>query len=73
MKKVGRGHKNVPEDIWHKVEIGSVDECWPCKNKRSERQGYGYLKMCGKMYPAHRMEIFKNRCGIYQSMDRRWF
>lgn len=43
--------------FWDKVEVLEEDECWEWKAGKNKK-GYGQIKICGKMYGAHRVAWF---------------
>lgn len=45
--------KNKLSDVWNHVERGDNDECWMWIS-RKHKDGYGFLKIQGKYWLAHR-------------------
>jgi len=50
----GHKRKSIEERFWEKVEVGSLDICWPWKASRN-KWGYGRIGYKGKLVTAPRL------------------
>jgi hypothetical protein len=57
----------VPEPFWDKVKIGEENDCWPWERNMNP-QGYGTLRIQGKMKRAHRVAYELSRGPIPDGM-----
>jgi len=50
---------NIQKRFWNRVRRGDTNECWPWLGC-IESEGYGVIKIDGKMHKAHRLSHLVN-------------
>ena len=60
--------KTLEERFWEKIEIGGPDDCWPWLAK-TNGDGYGVIRVMGRMEKAHRIAYMLAKGSIPTGMD----